>query len=186
MALYCEWCGPRKQYPEGTQVCPRHFRELKKWLPPPDLPAEGAGTEPPDEDFEPYDPDYCWNCGASVQDQRNTICLECRKSLDPPAAQLRFPNGEIELERGDATVLGRHGPHHRVFRDHPNVSRRHARIGVDGAGNVWIEPQLFVLNGTFADGVELAPGRHTLRARTRLRLARDVDCELRIFRQDPQ
>jgi hypothetical protein len=160
-------------------LCPVHDSELEEWRPPLDQPE----VRPPDEALctESLEPGFCWNCGAAVPNERNSECLECDKSLTPPAVQLRLPNNaDIELGLGEETVLGRVGPHAELFREYPNVSRRHARIGVDWTGAVWVEPS-DALNGTFVNEKELTAGRHPCRTRARLRLAMNVECMVRIF-----
>jgi hypothetical protein len=188
MELYCPACGIETPYPEGTDLCPRHDSSLEEWRPPVDgSDQESSGAVKPLEgpECEETDPDHCWNCDTAVPVERNSECLKCKKSLTPPAVQLRFPHGDIELGLGEETVLGRVGPHADVFREHANVSRRHARVGVEGSGGVWIEPRSDAVNGTFINWNELGSGRHPVRTRARLRLARDVDCAVRVFRVAP-
>jgi len=100
--------------------------------------------------------DQCWRCGTPSPNSANVECLapQCRRSLTPPAMHIRFPSGEVEVQPGGKVDLGRQGPHAQVFRDHPNISRRHAAVGVDDDGRAWILP-FATANGTFVNDQEI-------------------------------
>jgi pSer/pThr/pTyr-binding forkhead associated (FHA) protein len=84
---------------------------------------------------------------------------------------IRFPQGEVEVQPGQNVHLGRQGPHGQVFRDYPNVSRRHATVGVDHDGRAWIVP-FAVSNGTFLNDQELPDSlNRTLASGDRIRFA---------------
>jgi FHA domain len=119
----------------------------------------------------------CWNCDQESANPGNSECLRCGKRLVPPRLVLKFEFGAtVELDRGESAELGREGPYARLFRDSfPNVSRRHARVGVEPDGRAWIEPRL-TPNGTFrgadAKEAELEPEvRYPLQPDDQLRFA---------------
>lgn len=115
----------------------------------------------------------CWRCGTESPNSANVECLnvDCRRSLTPPAMHIRFPRGEVEVRPGENVNLGRQGPHGQVFRDYPNVSRRHAAVGVDHDGRAWIVP-FAVSNGTFLNDQELPDSlNRTLASGDRIRFA---------------
>jgi hypothetical protein len=89
----------------------------------------------------------------AVAELHNTECLnpECRRALTSPALYIKFRDGEVELARGEQAELGRHGPHARLFRAYPNVSRRHGVVGVETDGRAFLE-SLPTPNGTFVNG----------------------------------
>jgi FHA domain len=184
MSQICPRCPAGTLYDDALAMCPKHVIEFLPPDPDPDpepetgepaaeSPQEPTGhTADPPADLE-WDRISCWHCGAMPPDETNTECLnpDCRRPLTPPALLLRFTHGEIEVDLGTRTDLGRLGPHSRVFRTYPNVSRRHAVVGVDSDGRAWIEP-LRTPNGTFLDGDEIpAEVRHPLRTGHQMRLA---------------
>ncbi|MEY9893385.1 hypothetical protein ABIA35_006399 [Catenulispora sp. MAP12-49] len=177
----CPECGPGEFYGDDDPMCPVHMCELIRADhyddPPPDVEGTiggvsgGIGPGPAPDGAQAWDRSRCWNCGSVPPDETNVECLDCHRALTPPRLLLRFPAGEVELEPGASAELGRVGPYARIFRNHPNVSRRHAVVGVDADGTAWIRP-LPTPNGTFLDGSEI-PGtdRHSLRDGHRIRLA---------------
>ena len=192
MSQICPRCPAGKLYDDALTMCPKHVIEFLPQEPESDVDSgpgiedEGEGEGPtveasgdpadhsagPPPDLE-WDRISCWHCGTMPPDEANTECLnpDCRRPLAPPALLLRFAHGEIEVDLGSRAELGRLGAHSRVFRTYPNVSRRHAVVGVDPDGRAWIEP-LRTPNGTFLDGDEIpAEVRHPLRTGHKMRLA---------------
>jgi hypothetical protein len=145
---------PDEVFEDAETLCRVHIRPLVVVE---DEPSE-AGAPPAEgaERREPWSLDVCWHCRTPSPHPDNRSCLrpECRRSLTPPALHVRFRDGEVELDPGERAELGRHGPHGRTFRGFPNVSRRHAVLGVDADGRAWVEP-LRTPNGTFLNGAEL-------------------------------
>ncbi|GGM89254.1 hypothetical protein GCM10011609_27620 [Lentzea pudingi] len=118
-----------------------------------------SGTAPT---RQPWSKKVCWHCDTESPNEANADCLndDCRRSLTPPELYLRFRDGEVEVERGEQAELGRRGEHGQVFRAYPNVSRRHALVGVGADGMAWITP-VNTPNGTFVNGTELQPAVRT-------------------------
>jgi len=186
----CEECGPDVAYGDEDTICPIHMwcelvpadrlvrREPPVRQDPPPIvegtiggAREGSGPGPAPDGARAWDRSLCWNCGSLRPEETNVECLRCHRALVPPRLLLRFPAGEIEVQPGTTAELGRVGPHARIFRNHPNVSRRHALVGADPDGTVWIRP-LPTPNGTFLDGVEIPDtDRHQIRDGHTIRLA---------------
>lgn len=184
MSQTCPRCSPGQLYDDDIPLCPTHVVALE-----PHVAETADAAEPkPEPELEPgwqpaVDRSVCWNCGTAVAHPDNTECLnpECRRSLTPPALVVRFPTGQVELGRGTRVELGRLGPHSRVFRSYPNVSRHHAVIGTDPNGRAWIEP-VPTPNGTFLDGVEIpASERRVLRQDTRIRFALHAEGTVAVY-----
>jgi hypothetical protein len=194
----CPVCGTR--YGADEFLCPEDLSELAAYQPPAEQPDQGTTEAPapdtpaPDAtapeakqvlDGEPWSTAVCWNCGTPSANAQNTECLnpQCRRPLVPPALHIRFETGEVQLEPGTRTELGRQGPHSRVFESYPNVSRRHAVVGVEWDGRAWIEP-VPTPNGTFVNGTEIPESsRYPLRNRDTVRLARDATGHIRVYRR---
>ncbi|WP_309111931.1 FHA domain-containing protein [Saccharothrix sp.] len=144
---------PDEVFDDAETLCRAHIRPLIVVVDEPEpvvaAPAEGVPREP-------WSLEVCWHCGTPSPHPDNRSCLrpDCRSSLTPPALHVRFRDGEVQLDPGGRAELGRQGPHARAFRGFPNVSRRHAVLGVDPDGRAWIEP-LPTPNGTFLNGAEL-------------------------------
>jgi hypothetical protein len=177
MSQYCPRCPAGKLFGDDESLCVPHVEDLLPYVPETEQPADQEPEDEEAEEPESGDPDWdrsgCWHCGTVPPDQANTECLNpaCRRPLAPPALLLRFGHGEVEVDLGARAELGRLGPHARVFRIYPNVSRRHAVVGVDPDGRAWIEPRA-TPNGTFVNGSEIpAETRRTLRSGQRIRLA---------------
>lgn len=130
----------------------------------------------------PWSTAVCWNCGTESSDETDAECSApgCGRPLVPPALLVVFPNGQVEVRPGDQAALGRHGPYSRLFQPYPNVSRRHAVLGVDADGRAWIEP-LRTSNGTFVNDDEVPPGHRTLHDDDTVRLAGDAEGTVTIF-----
>jgi hypothetical protein len=144
-----------------------------------------AGPEPGTGDARAvvWDRSRCWNCGRESPNEANTQCLnpECRRLLTPPALVIRFRFGQVDIEAGGQVELGRLGPQARLFGSYPNVSRRHAIVGVDGDGRPWIEP-VPTPNGTFIDGHEIAASvRRPLRSNERVRFALHAEGTVTVY-----
>lgn len=191
----CAECGPDVAYGDDDPMCPVHMVELvpadqfvRQHVQQPtnqhdhhDPSPNGEGTiggvtggngpGPASDDAQAWDRSRCWYCGSLPPTETNTACLDCHRALIPPRLLLRFPAGEIEVEPGATAELGRVGPHARLFRNHPNISRRHAVVGVDPDGTVWIRP-LPTPNGTFVNGAEIREaGRQRIHNGHTIRLA---------------
>jgi len=196
----CPVCGTR--YGDDEFLCPKDLSELVPYQAPAE-PGNGDGEGTPGADPQPggdtapapgveqvpdgeqWSTAVCWNCGTPSANAQNTECLnpQCRRPLVPPALHIRFETGEVQLEPGTRTELGRQGPHGSVFESHPNVSRRHAVVGVEWDGRVWIEP-VPTPNGTFVNGTEIPESsRYPLRNRDTVRLARDATGQIRVYRR---
>jgi hypothetical protein len=186
MNWQCPVCGPDKSYGDEHSVCPRHFCEIFPIEP--EVAPEPAATSNtgPTDTAQPvgtpatavrWDRSRCWYCGTEPPDPRNTECLnqDCHRPLTPPALLIGFKYGAVEVNPGARVELGRLGPHGQVFRSYPNVSRRHAVVGVDPNGEPWIEP-LPTPNGTFLDGTEIpASVRQPLHTGHQLRFALNAE-----------
>lgn len=160
--LWCPRC--ERSYPGANFFCPQHPGvEL--------VPAPvRAGTAAPDATERRA---VCWSCGTPATDARNDTCARCHQPLVPPALVIRFPAGSVVLPaRGTSAELGRAGEHGHVFARYPNVSRRHATVGVDEDGNAWLTPFPEAPNGTFVNGVEIYE-RTAMRNGDQIRFATD-------------
>jgi FHA domain-containing protein len=147
-------------FDDDRQMCMDHICEAAP------VAATGAPVEPDSFDGQerrggpperkPWSTEICWRCGTRSPNLANTDCLNqsCRRSLMPPVLHIGFRDGEVELRAGQRAELGRNGSHGRLFRSFPNVSRRHAVVGVDTDGFAWIEP-FPTPNGTFVNGGEI-------------------------------
>lgn len=170
-------------------MCPVDFVALEPYEPaaaaaePEAEPDEAVAPPSPPPDALRWDRSRCWNCGTVPPDSSNTECLnpECRRALTPPALLIRFQYGDVEVNPGAQAELGRKGDHSTVFRSFPNVSRRHAVVGVDPDGAAWILP-LPAPNGTFLDEAEIEPSlRQPLRNGQRVRFALHAEGTTSIF-----
>ena len=178
MRWQCPQCGTEPLYRDEDRLCPTHICEIFPYqsaAEPDDAAAADTGRagrgQPASQATLRWDRSRCWNCDTEPPDSGNTECLHCHVSLTPPALLIRFQYGEVAVEPGLRAELGRTGEHGRVFRSYPNVSRRHAVVGVSPSGEPWIEP-LPTPNGTFLDGTELpASVRHPLQNGQRMRFA---------------
>lgn len=126
----------------------------------------------------------CWSCQAPSPNAGNTRCLECPETLIPPRLLLRWDSGMVKLDPGESVQLGREGSYAGLFREHINVGRAHATVGVDPDGTVWITP-MTTRNGTFRPADtddELLPGRrYDLRDGETLRFARDMRAAVAVY-----
>jgi hypothetical protein len=148
--LRCRLCG--LTYPGSNVFCPIHPGEE---LGP--IPAETREHGPAAADLDPARArTTCWNCDAVAEDLTNTACFRCHESLVPPALVIDFPGGLVQvLTRGTSVELGRAGRFGHIFGRHQNVSRLHATVSVDDAGDAWITPIPAAPNGTFVNGCEI-------------------------------
>jgi len=165
------WCRRGHEVPPGWTgyLCPDHpDEELGPAPVPPVPPVPVPPTAPPNEALR----SVCWRCGTERQGGNET-CASCHESLVPPTLVIYFPAGPVILrERSMSAELGRAGRHGQVFAGHPNVSRRHATVGVDAAGDAWIAPIAEAPNGTFVNDEEIF-SRSTIGPRDRIRFATD-------------
>lgn len=80
----------------------------------------------------------------------------------PPVAFVRSANNDgppLRLAPGDEVVLGRQeGPLLPRLAVHNSISRRHATIGMDDEGRLWIRDEGSTF-GTFVDGEPIPPGQ---------------------------
>ena len=189
MARYCHQRGcETRTYDDDEFMCPDHNVDLlddpppvraEPVAPPPgDTPSTPAAPTPPTTSGrQAADPGRswrtatCWACGTPSPNPANTLCLTCPEALVPPRLLLTWAGGAVRLNPGESVELGREGPHARIFRDHGNVSRRHATVVVDDDGTAWVEP-LPAVNGTFRVGA--ADGET-------LRFARDVTATVAVY-----
>lgn len=157
-AVYCRACGQRVG--EAAHAVP-HRTE-----PAPDS-TSGAGAEHtvcPEE-----------TCGARLQPGW-TKCEYCGAPLKgsddhPELCLLRFPWGEVTVERGDVLDIGRGiGPLTAQLASYDTVSTNHVRVEFRDDG--LFVTDLGSLNGTYVDGSRIAESIPTpIRAGSRLRLA---------------
>lgn len=103
-----------------------------------------------------------------------------RTRRDAPVGglRLRFPDGDlVEVAAGYSIRLGRDPqlcPAVTFLAEHDNLSRIHARVGVDADGAAWITDEGST-NGTYVRGYRLATNdRAPLRPGDTFRLAADV------------
>jgi hypothetical protein len=170
------WCRLCEEAKEDF-YCPKHPSE--------DLQPVLAAAEIPDRNERPHENERdadraedaprtdCWQCGHHQTDARNDICEQCKESLEPPVLLIDFPEGAVVLrERGTSAELGRAGEYGRLFAAYPNVSRRHASVSVDAAGDAWLTPYPEAPNGTFVNEVEIMEKRR-LQPGDRIRFATD-------------
>jgi len=140
-------------------------------------PTAGDGTSSTAPEPTPAPEPHCPHCGEPVLDPRNTHCLRCQRSLQPADLTLRFDIGcQVSLCRGDSALLGRDPASrwHAHFAGYLYVSRRHATVGVDDAGQPWIRNEN-ALNDTLVNGRAVPSDRPTpLRDGDEVRLASDV------------
>ncbi len=138
---------------------------------------------------------FCPHCGADIPDIGNPVCVQCLRPLNDPAAAagglqqltvvVQFSSGEVQVSSGQELVLGRdpvQSPVASTFSRFDNVSRRHATIGIDGGGQVWVRDERST-NGTFVNDRRLSPGEQApLRDGDSLRLAADARGQVRFNR----
>lgn len=179
MSQICARCGPDQLYGDDVTMCEKHVLDLEPYVPPVE---QRQHIRVPAQKLRPGRAP-CWNCGTAPAHPDNTECLnpDCRRSLTPPAMLVRFRDGQVEVDPGARAELGRHGRHARLFRPFPNVSRRHAVVGVDPDGRAWIEP-IPTPNGTFIDSREIQPSvRRPLRTGHVVRFALHAEGTVTVF-----
>ncbi|RDI24512.1 FHA domain-containing protein [Lentzea flaviverrucosa] len=177
---------PTEVFSDAESFCAAHMCSLEPVVvenapeADPSTTSTAGGARP---ERQPWSTKVCWHCDTESPVETNVECLEdgCGRSLTPPALYLKFRDGEVELDRGRQTALGRRGEHGHVFRGFPNVSRGHAVIGVDADGRAWISPSS-TPNGTFVNGTELPPSIHTtLRCGDVIRFAADAEGSVTLY-----
>jgi hypothetical protein len=139
---------------------------------------------------------FCPHCGAEIPDIGNPVCVQCLRPLNEgggpgsgPQQQaniiIQFSSGDLSVSPGQELVLGRdpvHSPVASTFSRFDNVSRRHATLGIDGAGQLWVRDERST-NGTFVNDRRLQPGEQTsLRDGDSIRLAADARGQVRVGR----
>jgi hypothetical protein len=163
-------------------------------VPPP--PREPTMTGSGGESTAAFTP-FCPHCGAEIPDIGNPVCVQCLRPLNEGGAGpgsgpqqqvnivVQFSSGELSVSPGQELVLGRdpvHSPVASTFSRFDNVSRRHATLGVDGAGQLWVRDERST-NGTFVNDRRLQPGEQTsLRDGDSIRLAADARGQVRVGR----
>jgi pSer/pThr/pTyr-binding forkhead associated (FHA) protein len=120
----------------------------------------------------------CPHCETVITDPHATVCAQCLRPLrPPPILRLAFPTGELKIPVGQRLVLGRdagQSPVAATFTQFDNVSRRHATISLDPAGQPRVRDEGST-NGTYVNGERIPPGVDVpLREGDSLRLAADV------------
>lgn len=125
----------------------------------------------------------CPSCGAAVPDPANLVCVECLEPLAPAPAvggpSLLFPGRGIAVPQPGSVLLGRdNSPFADYFATHDNVSRRHATVGADQDGRLWVRDE-YSANGTFVNDKQVPAGQTvSLTAGDRLRLASNVEATI--------
>lgn len=133
----------------------------------------------------------CPACAAEIPDPANLVCVECLEPLAPPRApepvartrrgggalRLVFAGQAVDVPQPGSVLLGRdpgHSPVAELFARYDNVSRRHASVGVETDGRVWVRDE-HSTNGTFVNNTPVPSGRTAPLANgDRLRIASDV------------
>ena len=154
---------------------------------PPPIPARREETlVPPEErhsvrsrrDGDESTAFMCPHCETVITDRHATVCVQCLRPLRPqPVLRLAFPAGEVKIPVGQRLVLGRdagQSPVAATFTQYDNVSRRHATVSLDPAGQPRVRDEGST-NGTYVNGERIPPGVEVpLREGDSLRLAADV------------
>lgn len=126
--------------------------------------------------LNPTDARFCSACGAELPDTDVATGSWPKLGVDVPEAgevgQLVVTRGptagaRYALEDGDTTI-GRH-PDSSVFLDDVTVSRRHALVSTESAGQYVIE-DVGSLNGTYVDGDRVE--RQTLREGAQIQIGK--------------
>ena len=165
------WC-PRceLEYPGAGFFCPRHLG-AELITRPSVAAAPGPERVRPEGNNELTDA-VCWNCGTGSTNIRNDTCVRCYESLVRPALVIQFPAGRVVVRRRQTSAeLGRSGEYRQIFA-YPNVSRRHASVSVDEAGDAWLTPYPEAPNGTFVNNQEIFR-RTQIRPGDQIRFATD-------------
>jgi hypothetical protein len=120
----------------------------------------------------------CPHCETVITDPHATVCAQCLRPLrPPPVLRLAFPAGDVKIPVGQRLVLGRdagQSPVAGTFTQYDNVSRRHATVSLDPAGQPRVRDEGST-NGTYVNGERIPPGVDVpLREGDSLRLAADV------------
>jgi hypothetical protein len=171
--LICFTCGanlPRTAMSEEDQLTPPTVMQAH-------LTRDGA-----------YPERRCPSCGTGVADPANLVCSHCRQPLPPGQGQispvvlrLTFPTGNVDVPAGTSLLLGRDPQESLVaaaFARFENVSRRHATVSVDDAGQASVRDE-HSTNGTWVNGDRVLPGVDVrLADGDNLRLAADVTAEV--------
>jgi hypothetical protein len=174
--VICAVCGTDNTDDEALcKTCGMLLEEAEK--------PQATATATPDP--EPAAPAArCPACGADVPDAANLVCVDCLEPLaarpvprEAGAVRLVFAGQAVDVPRPGTVLLGRDpglSPAARVFARHDNVSRRHASVGVEPDGRIWVRDE-HSTNGTFVNDTPVPGGRTaTLAHGDRLRIASDV------------
>jgi FHA domain/Double zinc ribbon len=182
--LICFTCGanlPRRKPAEEEITPPTVMQEY--------LRREG-GAAPPQA------PESCPACGRPVGDRTLASCPTCGRTLVPVAGRispvvlrLSFPTGNVDVPAGTSLVLGRDPGESLVaaaFAPFENVSRRHATVTVNDAGEATIRDE-HSTNGTFVNGDRVLPGTDVrIGNGDKVRLAADVTAEVSLPGSGPE
>ncbi|WP_328618149.1 FHA domain-containing protein [Amycolatopsis sp. NBC_00355] len=154
--------------------------------------TEASGSPAPSAPASGTVAGSCPACGAEIPDPANLVCVDCLEPLAPqpaPAAaaartrrdggalRLVFAEQPVDIPQPGSILLGRdpgHSPVAALFARHDNVSRRHASVGVETDGRVWVRDE-YSANGTFVNNTPVPRGQTASLAHgDRLRIASDV------------
>jgi hypothetical protein len=183
--VICPVCGTDNTDDEALCTgCGMLLEEVEKPRSAGASPAPDRGSAPPAA--------KCPACDAGIPDPANLVCVECLEPLAPrqPAAEpvartrrgggalrLVFAGQVVDVPQPGSVVLGRdpgHSPVAGLFARHDNVSRRHASVGVETDGRVWVRDE-HSTNGTFVNNTPVPGGQTASLANgDRLRIASDV------------
>lgn len=184
-----QYGAPQQQYPQQQGYASGYGAPSAPHVPPPPREPTMTGGESTAA-FTPF----CPHCGADIPDIGNPVCVQCLRPLHDQAGGpgpqqltvfIQFSSGEVQVSAGQELILGRdpvQSPVASTFSRFDNVSRRHATVGVDGAGQVWVRDERST-NGTFVNDRRLQPGEQApLREGDSVRLAADARGQVRFGR----
>lgn len=157
----------------GAPLTPSGPRREETLIPPEE--RQSAAQRPEVEQSTAF---MCPHCETVISDPHATVCVQCLRPLrPPPVLRLAFPAGEVKIPVGQRLVLGRdagQSPVAATFTQYDNVSRRHATVSLDPAGQPRVRDEGST-NGTYVNGERIPPGVDVpLREGDSLRLAADV------------
>lgn len=180
--VICDVCGCENA--GGATECAVCGNPLSLPRPPPETTPDPAPDRPPDP--TPDDSALrCPACAALVPNPANRVCVECLEPLTPPdpagpaasGPRLLFPGHRVDVPAPGTVLLGRdpdQSPVAGYFAAHDNVSRRHASVGAEPDGSMWVRDE-YSANGTFVNDTRVPAGATVpLADGDRLRLASDV------------
>jgi hypothetical protein len=127
--------------------------------------------------------------GSGGKPEEPDVVSATRREVSAQLLRLRFGSaGEVTVPRGVSVALGRDpatSPAATTLAGFGNISRQHAKVGVDPDGSAWVEDTRS-MNGTFVNGEQVPPAtRRRLRDGDELRLASDVVAEVALLPDEP-